>query len=146
MPRAAKRKAEPEVYPPMPAAVERSEYKAAKWREITGAHRFREADVPTLALLVSWHQIVDQCMDDITVGGDDVQVAYSNDMGDIKALPQIQTMKTASAEIRALNKQLGIVDGRDVDGGADGGGDEGYADVLRLVQGNRQARRQRSAV
>lgn len=49
-------------------------------------------------------------MEDISVG-DGVQVAYSNDVNDIKALPQIATMKQASAEIRALNKQLGINDG-----------------------------------
>lgn len=49
------------------------------------------------------------CMSDIDVGGG-VQVAYQNDVGDIKALPQLSTMKQASAEIRQLNKQLGIDD------------------------------------
>lgn len=48
-------------------------------------------------------------MSDIDVGGG-VQVAYQNDVGDIKALPQLSTMKQASAEIRQLNKQLGIND------------------------------------
>lgn len=48
-------------------------------------------------------------MSDIDVGGG-VQVAYQNDVGDIKALPQLSTMKQASAEIRQLNKQLGIDD------------------------------------
>lgn len=41
------------------------------------------------------------------------QVAYANEMGDIRQLPQISTMKTASAEIRAFNKQLGICDGHE---------------------------------
>ena len=38
------------------------------------------------------------------------RVAYENDMGDLKQMPQISTMKQASAEIRQLNKQLGIAD------------------------------------
>ena len=38
------------------------------------------------------------------------ETAYSNDMNDLKAFPQIGTLKTASAEIRQLNKQLGIID------------------------------------
>lgn len=37
-------------------------------------------------------------------------MAYMNDIGDIKSMPQISVMKQASAEIRALNKQLGIND------------------------------------
>ena len=49
------------------------------------------------------------CMSDIDVGGG-VQVAYQNDVGGIKALPQLSTMKQASAEIRQLNKQLGTDD------------------------------------
>jgi hypothetical protein len=50
-------------------------------------------------------------------------------------------MKQASAEIRALNKQLGIKDGRDVTGGApangdsDTGGADSGSSVLKLVQG-----------
>lgn len=34
------------------------------------------------------------------------QTAYQNDMGNLKSFPQIATLKTASAEIRQLNKQL----------------------------------------
>ena len=37
-------------------------------------------------------------------------VAYQNEHGDLKALPQLSTMQKASAEIRALNKLLGIGD------------------------------------
>lgn len=56
-----------------------------------------------------------------------------NDKGDINAMPQIGTLKQASAEIRALNKQLGI-------------NDEAHAEVkpketkLYAIQGNRRAR------
>lgn len=92
-----------------PRNVADSPFKSAKWDEITEGREFRPSDAPVLALLCSWYEVVDKCMDDIDVGGE-VQVAYSNDMGDIKALPQLSTMKQASAEIRALNKQLGIDD------------------------------------
>ena len=92
-----------------PATVADSPFKSAKWDEITEGREFNPADAPVLALLCSWYEVVDKCMSDIDVGGE-VQVAYSNDLGDIKALPQLSTMKQASAEIRALNKQLGIDD------------------------------------
>ena len=95
-----------------PQSVASSPFKSAKWDEITAGRNYRESDAPTIALLCSWYEVVDKCMSDIDIGGE-VQVAYSNDLGDIKALPQLSTMKQASAEIRALNKQLGINDGRD---------------------------------
>ena len=123
-----------------PKSISSDPWRSKKWNEIVRGRQFRPSDVPALTLLVQWYQIVDQCIEDMGSGGG-VQVAYSNDMGDLKALPQIGTMKQASAEIRALNKQLGLVDGRDVEGGADGGDQDGSADVLRLVQGKRAARR-----
>lgn len=92
-----------------PENVERDPFRSAKWDELTEGRDFSPSDAPTLALLCSWYQVVDKCMTDIDVGGD-VQVAYQNDIGDIKALPQLSTMKQASAEIRQLNKQLGIND------------------------------------
>lgn len=92
-----------------PANIAQSAFKSAKWDEITGGREFEQADVPQLALLCQWYEVVDQCMDDISMDGG-VQVAYQNDIGDLKALPQLSTMKQASAEIRALNKQLGIND------------------------------------
>lgn len=92
-----------------PIAIEQSDFKSAKWDEITAGRDFDKADVPQLALLCQWYEVVEQCMDDISMNGG-VQVAYQNDMGDLKALPQLSTMKQASAEIRALNKQLGIND------------------------------------
>lgn len=121
-----------------PPSVAGDPYRSAKWDELTRGRDFRDSDAPALALLVQWYQIVDQCVEDMSVGGG-VQVAYSNDMGDIRALPQISTMKQASAEIRALNKQLGINDGRDSDvREGDGSSD---ATVLTLVRDRRQERR-----
>lgn len=92
-----------------PPSVARSDFQSAKWDELTKNRNFQESDIPTLSLLCQWHEVVGQCMDDINVG-DGIQVAYQNDIGDIKPLPQLSTMKQASAEIRALNKQLGIND------------------------------------
>lgn len=92
-----------------PPQVASDPFRSAKWDELTAGREFGQSDAPALALLCSWYQVVEQCMADIDVGGG-VQVAYSNDMGDIKALPQLSTMKQASAEIRALNKQLAIDD------------------------------------
>lgn len=92
-----------------PRSIERSPFKSAKWDEITKGRNFTEANIPELTLLCQWYQVVDKCMDDLS-DEDGIQVAYANDYGDVKALPQLSTMKQASAEIRALNKQLGIND------------------------------------
>lgn len=92
-----------------PSSIANSEFRSSKWDEITAGRTFQESDIPTLALLCQWYEVVEQCMEDINVG-DGIQVAYSNDMGDIKAIPQLSIMKQASAEIRAINKQLGIND------------------------------------
>lgn len=136
MPR--KRKASEPGGVPKPASVARDPFKSAKWDELTDGRRFKPSDAPTLTLLVQWHAIVNRCIEDMDEAHG--QVAYSNDMSDLKALPQIGIMKQASAEIRALNKQLGINDE------ADGGEAGGEGDVLTLVTGGRQARRARASV
>ena len=92
-----------------PSSIERNEFKSQKWDEITKGRNFPESSIPTLAMLCHWYAVVEKCMDDVTYG-DEIQVAYSNEDGDVKALPQLTTLKQASAEIRAINKQLGIVD------------------------------------
>ena len=119
-----------------PASISNNAFKSAKWDEITAGRNFKKTDVPTLTLLCQWYAVVEQCMFDIT-DGDEVQVAYSNSLGDIKACPQISTMKQASAEIRALNKQLGIVDGVDEK-------KEPRRDTPLFIIQNRQAKRARA--
>lgn len=116
-----------------PANISNDDFRSAKWDELTAGHDFSQSDAPTLALLVSWYQVIEQCMDDIGANGG-VQVAYQNDMGDIKALPQLSTMKQASAEIRALSRQLGL-DSTHAPQRA-GGGKRG--DVLSLVISDRR--------
>ena len=95
-----------------PPSVANNEVKSRKWDELTEGRNFQTKDIPTLELLCQWYAIVDKCIDDMTFG-DDIQVAYQNDLADLKALPQVGMLKQASAEIRALNKQLGINDEAD---------------------------------
>lgn len=114
-----------------PASVKADPWRSAKWDEITKGRSFSQSDVPALTLLVQWYQVVDRCMEDISATGD-VQVAYSNDLGDIKAMPQLSTMKQASAEIRQLNKQLGINDEASPEPRKESGS------VLRLVMSDRR--------
>lgn len=121
-----------------PTNIENDAFRSAKWDELTAGRDFSQADAPTLALLVSWYQVVEQCMEDIGANGG-VQVAYQNDMGDIKALPQLSTMKQASAEIRAINKQLGICDEP-----ANEQGGSKKASVLSLVISDRQRKAARA--
>lgn len=122
-----------------PKSVRDDPYRNRKWNELVRGRSFRPSDVPALTLLVQWYQVVDQCIEDMSIDGG-IQVAFANDMGDIKALPQISTMKQASAEIRALNKQLGINDGRDSEAGEDDDASN-PANVLRLVVGRGPAAR-----
>lgn len=92
-----------------PRQISEDPFKSAKWDEITAGRSFRQSDAPVLALLCQWYAVIEKCIEDITCDGS-VHVAYQNDIGDVKAMPQLSTMKQASAEIRAINKQLGIDD------------------------------------
>ena len=121
-----------------PDSVARDSVKSAKWDEITTGRDFDESDIPTLTLLVHWYSVVQRCIDDMEEAGG--QVAYENNLGDLKALPQLSTMKQASAEIRALNKQLGILDGKDT-----GETKPKKETKLYVIQANREARRAKAA-
>lgn len=91
-----------------PPSIESDPFKSAKWDELTQGRTFVQSNAPALALLCQWYKIADTAQDELdNFGG---QTAYSNDVGDLKAFPQIGILKTASAEIRQLNKQLGICD------------------------------------
>lgn len=116
-----------------PAGVESDEYKSAKWDELTRGRAFAQSDAPALALLCQWYKIAATAQDELDSFGE--QTAYTNDMGDLKAFPQIGTLKTASTEIRQLSKQLGICDSHEEVGGA-----AKQATVLSLVQGRRAKR------
>ena len=117
-----------------PPGIENDAFKSQKWDELTSGRRFAQSDVPTLMLLCQWHKIAQLAQDELDNFGE--QTAYSNDMGDLKAFPQIGTLKTASAEIRQLNKQLGICDEHEGEVGESGK----QGTVLRLVQERRAQR------
>lgn len=120
-----------------PPDVSSDAFKSAKWDELTSGRRFKESDAPALSMLCQWYKIAATAMDELDGFGG--QTAYQNDVGDLKAFPQIATLKTASAEIRQLNRQLGIVDAAEPE-------DEGgHGSVLALVSGNRAQRRARAA-
>jgi phage terminase small subunit len=115
-----------------PKSISDNKFKSAKRDELTSGRNFSKSDIPSLEMLCQWYAIVNQCNDDMTYS-DGVQVVYQNDMGDIKALPQVNMLKQASAEIRAINKQLGINDQPQ---------DKPKAKVtpLAVIQGNRAKR------
>lgn len=87
-----------------PASVENDAFMSAKWDEITRDRKFRESDGSVLELLCQWYKIADQARDELADFNN--QTAYPSENGDLKPLPQISTLKTASSEIRALYKQL----------------------------------------
>lgn len=93
-----------------PSSIAANEFKSRKWDEITAERNFSQADIPTLCLLCGWYAVMERCLQDLDFGDELPQVAYQNDMGDLKAMPQLAVMKQASTEIRAINKQLGIED------------------------------------
>lgn len=123
-----------------PPEVEGDAFKSAKWDELTAGRRFPPSAAPVLAILCQWYKILHQAVAEMDEFGG--QTVYENSMHDIKALPQIATIKTASAEIRQLNKQLGIEDGGTATE-TEAGGD---AEILKLVTGGRKDRRARAAV
>lgn len=119
-----------------PPEVKADEFKSKKWNELTRGRTFPSSAAPVLAILCQWYKVMHLAVAEMDeFGGGTV---YENQVGDIKSLPQIATIKTASAEIRQLNKQLGIDDGGEVVG------KQGSASVLTLVAGNRADRRSRA--
>lgn len=118
-----------------PNTIASDPFKSAKWDEITEGRTFTTSHIPTLTLLIQWYAVVERCIEDMDEANG--QVAYQNDMGDLKPLPQISTMKQASAEIRQLNKQLGITDAVEP---VKHSRNTKKASVLELAQSGRAAR------
>ena len=120
-----------------PPDIAADEFKSAKWDELTSGRSYRQSDAPALALLCQWHKIAQAAMEELDGFGG--QTAYQNDVGDLKAFPQIGVLKTASAEIRQLNKQMGINDEAEPEAG------QHVGNVLSLVSSTRADRRSRAA-
>ena len=71
-----------------PKRIADDEFQSAKWDEITRGRNFKPSDVPNIAMLCQWYAVAETCMNDITDEAG-VHVAYTNDVGDVKALPQL---------------------------------------------------------
>lgn len=119
-----------------PASITANSFKSAKWDEITKDRSFKQSDVPTLELLCQWHLVVQQCIDDLDEFGTLIHV---DSQGRPHSWPQLNTMKQASAEIRQLNKQLGIDDTAEEEAKPDG------PSVISFAALRRQERRARAA-
>ena len=89
-------------------------------------------------LLCRWLKIAQLAIDELDCFGE--QTAYENNMGDLKQFPQVGTLKTASAEIRQLNKQLGIIDDHE-----EGEDDRQAAGILTVFAGGRAKRAARAS-
>ncbi len=92
-----------------PDKIANDPYLSDKWDEIVTGRNFQPSDIPFIRMLCMWYQIADKAMEDMTTD-DGIMVAYSNQIDDIKELPQISTLKKATDSIRQLNKQLQIND------------------------------------
>ena len=121
-----------------PPGIENDAFKSQKWDELTSGRRFAQSDVPTLMLLCQWRKIAQLAIDELDCFGG--QTAYENNMGDLKQFPQVGTLKTASAEIRQLNKQLGIIDDHE-----EGEDDRQTAGILTVFAGGRAKRAARAS-
>ena len=123
-----------------PKSVSSDPWRSKKWNEIVRGHDFGPEDVAALTLLVQWYQVVDQCIEDISVAGGGIRVAQEDGRGEMKAMPQLATMQKASAEIRQLCKQLGMKRYHDESTSKSDEGDkkqstDDSADFLKLIQG-----------
>ena len=123
-----------------PPGIESDAFKSAKWDELTEGRDFAPSDAPALSLLCQWYKLAQQAMDELDNFGS--QTAYQNDLGDLKAFPQIETLKKCSNEIRQLNKQLGICDSHEKEEVASG---KRPATVLSIVTSKRAERRSGTA-
>ncbi len=92
-----------------PEKIANDPFLSNKWDEVTAGRNFKESDIPFLQILCIWYQVADKAIEDMNTG-DGIMVAYSNQVDDIKELPQINTLKKATDAIRQLNKQLQISD------------------------------------
>lgn len=90
----------------IPEIIAADPFKRQLWEALTKDCQVQPEAVGVLSTLIYWRAIQEQCMRDIS--GDDGQthVAYVNDQGDVRAMPQLATLKQASTEIRALEKRL----------------------------------------
>ncbi len=89
--------------------VKADKFLSEKWDSIVGTRNFEDFQAPLIESLCIWYQVADKAMEQMTADGS-LEVSYVNKFDDIKERPEINTLKKATAEIRALNKLLQIDD------------------------------------
>ncbi len=92
-----------------PQRIKGDRFLSAKWKELTKGRNFEQYQAPLIESLCIWYQVADKAMEQMTAEGS-LEVSYVNKFDDIKERPEINTLKKATAEIRALNKLLQIDD------------------------------------
>lgn len=70
---------------------------------------FTDQDVPTLRLLCYWHAVAAHAQQEMAgpIGSGKIAIMAEAEKGKVQH-PAVKTLKQASAEIRALNDQLGL--------------------------------------
>lgn len=92
-----------------PQRVTNNPIMSDKWDEITEGREFDPIHSTTIEALCFWYAVLATCQEDV-IFEDGLHVAFANDYGDIKSMPQLATAKQATDQIRQLQKQLGIND------------------------------------
>jgi len=82
--------------------------KSSIWDEITASRDFKTLERPLLEAFCEQYSIVQRCIEDRSEANG--IVAYTNDLSDIKELPQIKTLNAATDQLRKLAKALGIAE------------------------------------
>lgn len=72
-----------------PPDVASDEFRSAKWDELAAGASLSPPDAPALAMLTQWYKIAAAATDELDGFGG--QTAYQNDVGELRAFPQIQT-------------------------------------------------------
>jgi phage terminase small subunit len=88
-----------------PRSVASDERLSEIWDGLVSAGAYDDSQGPALAMLCTWLAIAEKAVDELVAEG--MSTSLVTDQGEERERPQMSTLKKASAEIRALQKQLG---------------------------------------
>jgi hypothetical protein len=120
-----------------PVRIKTDEYKNALWDSFTEGRDFDPADAPLLIQLIDMCAIAEQCAEDVDNDGH-VTLCYSDDHGNIKALPQVAQLTQVSKAILKLKRELGITTK------AEGNSKKRKEVTLHVIQSQRRTRAENS--
>lgn len=121
-----------------PRAIKDDIRRNSLWNEIVRGRKLPPAAASTVSMLVEWKLVAQSAVAEMDEAGG--MTAYQDEMGNLKALPQISTLKAASAEIRQLERMLD-----EMDTGGEEPERKQETSVLTLVANNRAQRRSRAS-